>query len=190
MADKEQDVSSSQTNNPLSRKLNKLLETRLDNDKDTLEALKALSSFFTENSLRTRRNLRSDIERRSLMINEDFLLAFQGVKEQLDAVYGDVKSMSDCCEDMTSRLKAAKEQTHDLINQTTKLQTESQKLQMKGQVADVFLAKFQLTQNEIKSLRGSRDGALHKDFFHSLERVKEIHNDCKVLLRTNHQTAG
>lgn len=48
---------------------------------EMLESLKALSTFFTENSLRTRRNLRSDIERRSLSINEEFLQSFQGVKE-------------------------------------------------------------------------------------------------------------
>ena len=48
---------------------------------DMLEALKALSGFFTENSLRSRRNLRSDIEKRSLGINEEFLSAFQAVKE-------------------------------------------------------------------------------------------------------------
>ena len=45
-----------------------------------LEALKALSTFFGENSLRTRRNLRGDIERRSLAINEEFLQTFQIVK--------------------------------------------------------------------------------------------------------------
>nr|XP_029510669.1 conserved oligomeric Golgi complex subunit 6 [Oncorhynchus nerka] len=70
-----------QQNNPLSRKLNKILETRLDNDKEMLEALKALSVFFTENSLRTRRNLRGDIERRSLNINEEFARIFKDVKE-------------------------------------------------------------------------------------------------------------
>lgn len=46
-----------------------------------LEALKALSVFFTENSLRTRRNLRGDIERRSLTINEEFAQIFKQVKE-------------------------------------------------------------------------------------------------------------
>lgn len=46
-----------------------------------LEALKALSVFFTENSLRTRRNLRGDIERRSLAINEEFAQIFKQVKE-------------------------------------------------------------------------------------------------------------
>lgn len=46
-----------------------------------LEALKALSAFFVENSLRTRRNLRGDIERRSLAINEEFVHIFKQVKE-------------------------------------------------------------------------------------------------------------
>jgi hypothetical protein len=59
--------------NVLSRRLNKILETRLENDKETLEALKELSTFFTENTLQARRNLRSKIEKRSLVINEVLL---------------------------------------------------------------------------------------------------------------------
>nr|NP_001090273.1 component of oligomeric golgi complex 6 S homeolog [Xenopus laevis]AAH90208.1 MGC84950 protein [Xenopus laevis] len=113
-----------QSTNPLSRKLNKILETRLDNDKDMVEALRALSAFFTENSLRSRRNLRGDIERRSLSINEEFVGIFKKVREELESINEDVQAMSCCCQDMTSRLKAAKEQTHDLIVKTTKLQSE------------------------------------------------------------------
>lgn len=36
----------------------------------------------------------------------------------------------------------------------------SQKVQMKLQVADVFLDKFQLKPDEVKALRGNRDGSL------------------------------
>jgi hypothetical protein len=54
----------------LCKRLNKILETRLENDKETLDALKELSTFFTENTLQARRNLRSKIEKRSLAINE------------------------------------------------------------------------------------------------------------------------
>ena len=46
-----------------------------------LEALKSLSTFFTDNNLRSRRNLRGDIERRSLAINEEFVDSFKLVKE-------------------------------------------------------------------------------------------------------------
>ncbi|KAI8517720.1 Golgi transport complex subunit 6 [Branchiostoma belcheri] len=180
-------ASSQSQSNPLARKLNKILESRLDNDKEMLDALEALSQFFGENSLRSRRNLRGDIEHRSLTINEEFAVAF---KEQLDGIHEDVRAMSECCQDMTSRLKVAKEQTHDLINQTTKLQAESQLLQMKSEVADAFLSKFQLQPAEMKVLRGGHNTNMTEDFFSALERAKSIHNDVKVLLRTNQQTAG
>ncbi|KAM7110744.1 conserved oligomeric Golgi complex subunit 6 isoform 1-T1 [Molossus nigricans] len=196
---------SAQPSNPLSRKLHKILETRLDNDKEMLEALKALSTFFVENSLRTRRNLRGDIERRSLAINEEFVSIFKEVKEELESINEDVQAMNSCCQDMTSRLQAAKEQTQDLIVKTTKLQAERptsqislwtqknnlcQRLEIRAQVADAFLSKFQLTSDEMSVLRGTREGPITEAFFKGLARVKQIHNDVKVLLRTNQQTAG
>lgn len=48
---------------------------------EMVEALKALSIFFADNSLRSRRNLRGDIEKRSLAINESFESAFREVKQ-------------------------------------------------------------------------------------------------------------
>ncbi|XP_068121136.1 conserved oligomeric Golgi complex subunit 6 [Hyperolius riggenbachi] len=183
-------LSTSQSSNPLSRKLNKILETRLDNDKEMLEALKSLSIFFTENSLRSRRNLRGDIERRSLSINEEFVTIFKKVKEELESINEDVEAMSNCCQDMTSRLKAAKEQTQDLIVKTNKLQGENQRLEIRAQVANAFLEKFQLTSDEMSILRGTHEGPLTEEFFKVLDKVKQIHNDVKVLLRTNQQTAG
>ena len=37
----------------------------------------------------------------------------------------------------------------------------SHDLHMKSQVVDAFLAKFQLKQDEVKVLRGTKDGSLH-----------------------------
>uniref|UniRef100_A0A8C4IF30 Conserved oligomeric Golgi complex subunit 6 n=1 Tax=Dicentrarchus labrax TaxID=13489 RepID=A0A8C4IF30_DICLA len=171
-----------QPNNPLSRKLNKILETRLDNDKEMLEALKALSVFFTENSLRTRRNLRGDIEKRSLNINEEFARIFKEVKE-VTYSFPSFKNSNFC-------QQAAKEQTQDLIVKTNKLQGENHRLEVRAQVAQAFLAKFQLSNEEMATLRGARDAAITEDFFKALSRVKHIHEDVKILLRTNQQTAG
>ncbi|GFT06074.1 conserved oligomeric Golgi complex subunit 6 [Nephila pilipes] len=178
------------SSNHLSRKLAKLLEARLDTDKDTLDALKDLSTFFTENTINNRRNLRSEIEKRSLRVNEEFLESFREVKEALDGLYGDVVAMNECCNDMMSRLQATKSQTHDLINETTKLQAESQKIQMKQEVTQAFLDTFHLKPEEIKVLRGTRDAGLDKQFFEVLNKVKMIHNNCKALLRSSQQTAG
>ncbi|KAJ7341519.1 hypothetical protein JRQ81_005712 [Phrynocephalus forsythii] len=176
--------------NPLSRKLRKVLETRLEADKEMLEALKALSAFFVENSLRTRRNLRGDIEHRSLAINEEFVYIFKQVKEELESINEDVQFMSNCCQDMTNHLKATKEQTQDLIVKTTKLQAENQRLELKAQIADAFIAQFQLSPEEMNVLRSARDGPVTEAFFKVLGRVKQIHSDVKILLRTNQQRSG
>uniref|UniRef100_A0A8C7GPF2 Conserved oligomeric Golgi complex subunit 6 n=1 Tax=Oncorhynchus kisutch TaxID=8019 RepID=A0A8C7GPF2_ONCKI len=173
-------------NNPLSRKLNKILETRLDNDKEMLEALKALSVFFTENSLRTRRNLRGDIERRSLNINEEFARIFKDVKEELESVHEDVQAMSTCCEEMTSRLKAAKDQTQDLIVKTNKLQGENHRLEVRSQVAQAFLSKFQLSSEEMDTLRGVRDAPITEDFFKAL-KTNCIYRQMAVLQETSYE---
>lgn len=185
-----EDVNLDQASNPLSRKLNKLLEARLDTDKETLDALRDLSTFFTENNIRNRRNLRSEIEKRSLRVNEEFLDSFKNMKLALDTLYEDVSAMNQCCNDMMSRLNATKLQTHDLINETTKLQAQSQKIQMKQDVTQAFLDTFHLKPEEMKVLRGTREGNLDESFFAALAKVKKIHQDCKVLLRSSQQTAG
>ncbi|CAF2672463.1 unnamed protein product [Rotaria sp. Silwood2] len=109
---------------PVQRKLQKILDLKLESDKDLIESLKYLSTFFTENSVRTRRSLRSTIEKRSLTLNDQFEECFRVVKQQLDQVNDTVTSMSTCCEDMTQRLKNVKAQTQELINKTTQIQNE------------------------------------------------------------------
>lgn len=149
-----------------------------------------MSTFFADNSLRSRRNLRGDIEKRSLAINESFESAFREVKQQLADVHADIEQMSKCCTEMTSRLKSARDQTSDLISKTTKLQSESQRIQMKETVAGEFISRFQLKPEESQALKGTKNGPITENFFQALGRVREIHNDCKVLLRTKQQTAG
>ena len=50
-----------------------ILESDLDNDRETLEALKVLSDWLDMNTLQARRNLNSDIEKRSLTLDEELL---------------------------------------------------------------------------------------------------------------------
>ena len=97
--------SSQQQMAPVQRKLQKILDLKLESDKDLIESLKYLSSFFQENNVRTRRALRSTIEKRSLTLNDQFEECFRVVKEQLDQVNNTVTSMAVSCDDMTQRLK-------------------------------------------------------------------------------------
>lgn len=90
---------------------------------ETLEALKELSTFFTDNSLQSRRNLRNQIEKRSLTINENFLSEFREVKNALDDVYNIISQMSDSVKDMSKLLENTKIQTKSLIEQANNYQT-------------------------------------------------------------------
>ncbi|XP_042874668.1 conserved oligomeric Golgi complex subunit 6-like isoform X2 [Penaeus japonicus] len=175
-------------NNPLSRKINKILETRLENDKDTLDALKELSTFFTENTLRSRRNLRGEIEKRSVGISEEFVTALREVKEAVDGIYTEVSSMNEVCVDMKRRLQATKSETRHLIHQTNSLQNQSQKLHMQEEVALAFVKTFQLTPEEVLIIKGSsREAPITQEFFTVLDKTQKIRNNTKYLLQTGHQ---
>ena len=176
--------------NPLGRKLKKILETRLDNDKELVDALKALSTFFGDNTLRARRNLRGDVERRSLEISENFESQFKEVKLKFDEINTDVQEMNKCCQEMTERLQQSKESTAELIGKTTKLQQERKQIELQSNITAAFLEKYQLKPHEMKVLRVSKDAVVTEEFFNALTRTKQIHDDCKMLLRSKQQTAG
>ncbi|KAG5315402.1 COG6 protein, partial [Pseudoatta argentina] len=182
-------MSEKNMNSALVRRVNKLLESRVEHDKDTLEALKELSTFFTENTLNSRRNLRSKIERRSLAINEEFLASFREVKASLDDVYQNVLAMNTSVQSMTNRLQATKAQTSQLIEQTSKLQSESQILTMQQEVASAFIRNFQLTPSELTVLHGSaRESPITEEFFSVVSKVQDVHGKCRVLMQSGYQT--
>merc|ERR1712223_2187753 len=106
----------------LSRKMRKILDSQLETDFETQEALRELSSFFTENTLKNRRYLRGEIERRSLQINVDFLKDFEKVKEALEKVRNEVVHINESCAKMKLQIENTKSKTRDLVAQTTELQ--------------------------------------------------------------------
>ena len=192
MADSRAAPPATSQQNPLSRKLHKILESNLDSDKDTLEALEVLSGFLDRNTLQTRRNLRSDLEKRSLALNEAFLQCIGKVVDQLYGIQEEASTMKVCCDDMQQRLAAAKARTAGLLKETSELQAKSKQLEMKSKVVASFLNKFELTPKELQVLTssGRGNGVIGDDFFKAMERVKHIHEDCKILLRTSQQRAG
>lgn len=177
--------------NVLSKRLNKILETRVENDQDTLEALKELSSFYSANTLQARRNLRSQIEKRSLEINENFLGEFRKVKESFDVVHNDIAEMSHSLQDMTLRLQNAKKQTKHLLEQTSAFDEDIKQNDLQQKIAFSFIDKFTLTSDELIALHGNkqkRDTSITIEIFKALDRVQRIHSDCKILMQAGLQT--
>ncbi|KAJ3021051.1 Golgi transport complex subunit 6 [Thoreauomyces humboldtii] len=174
--------------NPLSRKLNKTLSISLE-DGHTLEALGALSEYYTENTLAARRSLRGDIERRVMATNERFLDAFDVVAGRVKAMEQEMEHMNTCCREMEEKLDAATSNTSHLIKRTQELKTQSKQCSVRRAVIDVFLARFTLSDAEVATLT-SPSQHVGVEFFDALQHLERISNDCKALLVTEHQEAG
>jgi len=181
------------TDTVLSRKLKKVLDSKLESDADTLDALKELSTFFKENNLQNRRNLRGEIERRNLQITNDFLTAFQVVKDRLDQVDKNVTGMSKSCANMQARLSASKTVTSELMRKTTEVQSRSKTLQLQAEIAEKWRDRLTLSQEDREVLQSRSLHDQHKispEFFQVLDKVAKIKSDCQVLLSAGHQTAA
>ncbi|KAL7166554.1 hypothetical protein ACSBR2_037263 [Camellia fascicularis] len=170
----------------LSRKLKKVLETRTDTP-DLLASLNTLSSFYTDNNPQVRRNLRSTIEKRSLSINLEFLLASDAAQQALDRVEEEVNSLAECCDKIAKALNSCNATTGDIISTTERLKQELEITTQRQEIVSCFLRDYQLSNEEINALR---EEELNENFFKALSHVQEIHANCKVLLRTHHQRAG
>ena len=83
--------------NPASKKLQKILESRFESDKDAIAAMQYLSNVIPENTIATRRNLRSDLERRNLSSSREFLHKFGEVRKELHSLAEIVDGMSKSC---------------------------------------------------------------------------------------------
>lgn len=170
----------------LSRKLKKVLDTRTDTP-DLLASLKTLSDFYAENTPHARRNLRSTIEKRSLSINQEFLLASAAAQKALDHVEEEVSALAECCDKIALALSTCNATTGDIISTTERLKQELEITTQRQEIVSCFLRDYQLSNDEINALR---EEELDENFFKALAHVQEIHANCKVLLRTHHQRAG
>jgi hypothetical protein len=73
-------METTKANPTLTRKLHKILETRVDGQ-ELVTALETLSQFYGKNTLQARRNLRGIVEKRGLEINRNFLQVFLQVQQ-------------------------------------------------------------------------------------------------------------
>ncbi|KAE9606951.1 hypothetical protein Lal_00025871 [Lupinus albus] len=170
----------------LSRKLKKVLESRIDTP-DLLSSLNTLSSFYDENTPQSRRNLRSNIEKRALSINREFIDASLAAQLALDSVENEVNALAECCDSIAKALNSCSASTGDIISTTERLKQELETTTQRQEIVACFLRDYQLSPEEISALR---DEELNENFFKALSHVQEIHANCKVLLRTHHQRAG
>jgi hypothetical protein len=173
-------------NSTFKNKLQKVLQLNLDSE-DTLLAFNDLSSFYDNNTIDSRWNLCAQLEKRCITVNEEFLQAFSQIQKELAKVQESVDDLQNACTTMEQKIASTKSVSGKLIEQADKLFTANNRNTAQTELIASFLSHFQLTTHEVKVLR-SPD--INKEFFDALARVNAIRNDCKILLRTQHQRAG
>ncbi|KAL5179404.1 Conserved oligomeric Golgi complex subunit 6 [Glycine soja] len=77
--------------------------------------------------------------------------------------------------------------TTDIIGTLKRVKLELETTSQRQEIMACFLRDYQLSLEEINALR---EEELNGNFFKALSHVQEIHDNCKVLLRTHHQRAG
>ena len=70
-----------------------------------MNSLKNVSELIPENTLNTRRNLRANIERQSLIINEQFMEAFQNTYSNLQKLSKNVEFIDKSCHNMMENIE-------------------------------------------------------------------------------------
>ncbi|KAJ3188281.1 Golgi transport complex subunit 6 [Gaertneriomyces sp. JEL0708] len=174
--------------NPLSRKLNKILDISLE-DADTQQALQALSEVYSGNSLQHASSLRSEIEKRVAATNKQFLKNLDVVAHKVRALEEELKSVNDCCWDMEAKLRSATDDTSHLMRMAKELKDQSQQCLARRTIIDAFLSRFTLTDMQLHVL-SSPDESVGVAFFEALRRLQRLTDDCRALLVTDRQEAG
>eukprot|EP01091_Cochliopodium_minus_P020009 TRINITY_DN8603_c0_g1_i1.p1 TRINITY_DN8603_c0_g1~~TRINITY_DN8603_c0_g1_i1.p1 ORF type:complete len:597 (-),score=186.36 TRINITY_DN8603_c0_g1_i1:247-2037(-) len=188
MEDNNNEMITNRFKGELTKKLNKIFESNNDDDKDFLESLRKLSTFYGKNNQVARSNLKNQIENRSITINKNFLNAFSFVNNQLERLDNDMNELVKSIDNMEENLDKTKNIAGMLINKTKELQKNQQDNTNKLLITDKYIERFQITEEE-KSI--IKEGKINEVFFEILKKMHHINEDAKILLRSQEsQTSG
>ncbi|CAO3609200.1 unnamed protein product [Cunninghamella echinulata] len=97
--------------------------------------------------------------------------------------------MKTACQDMRTKLDDVTVETSKMMEHAGNYKDQCSACDARIIIADRFLEKFTLNQDEIRILTSSNT-TVNDDFFNALSHLQQIHSDCKLLLMTSHQQAG
>jgi len=173
----------------LTKKIQKALALRIDSQASR-GALKCLSEFFTENSVHSRRNLRSTIEGQNLLLHKDFVGALRTVEEQVLSLERLVLSLDSACERAGTELRRSRSETQAILEKASSLRRESKAIEQKKEVLGHFLTKFRLSETDALQMK-SGDRPIDEDFFAAFNRLEEVRANARQMLSTcGQQTSG
>ncbi|CAH8570214.1 unnamed protein product [Dicrocoelium dendriticum] len=177
------------TTGPLTNKIQKIVASDLDTDKELLESLFAVSHVIPANSIRYRRNLRSELEEQLLKLYESLLEELENVKNDVGAMNSHVECMLSSCRTINDELSEMKEKTNSFMTKASNLQRENAKSDLKVNILECLSHNFQLPPPE-KELLCSKDTAINSAFFAALHHARSIERSCRDLMHSSEHNFG
>lgn len=178
-----------QPSNTISRKVNQVaaISSSLGENEQLRTALQYLGTFYNENSINERRNLRGVLERKTLETHKELFKEFSKVNEQLELLDKVVGDLNKTCNLIDEQIREHESKTKPFLNHINSLNHKLQETQHRQELISNFLTQFQLTDTE-------RDALLHHpitpNFFRTLNKVHDIYSACTEMLRSHQQKSG
>ena len=102
-------------------RISKVLELRTDSV-PMLEALDAISEFYTANTLEARRSLRQDLELQNITLAKKFLQEYSDIKERVSTVENISLNLKKSCNELTNRIISADENMKLFMSKAAELE--------------------------------------------------------------------
>lgn len=127
-------------------------------------------------------DLKTLIQRQHVASYRKFLNDFQEVKHSMTQLHTEVGELNNICGNMTKTLNVSKQNSRNLIDEISKLESERRKLIAERDIAQAYLNAFQLNAEDLKMLRSTdtTSGVLSEDFFEvSFYNVPFCRHECR-----------
>jgi hypothetical protein len=152
--------------------------------------LKCLSGFFSENTLHTRRQLRTTIETQNLLLHQEFVGSFSNLERQIEGLEALVNSLDSACDRAAGELRRSRSETQTILEKATALKRESKAIDEKQEVLSKFLEKFRLSEADTQLMK-SGDQPIGEAFFKAFAKLEEVRANAREMLNTcGQQTSG
>ncbi|CAH0484650.1 unnamed protein product [Peronospora farinosa] len=189
------------TSAALQARVHKLLSSRteLEATKTLLDTLvkdgTSLNASFMQLQTPTlatlRRNLRSSLETQQLTLAQTALDGLDRTLEQVSDLVTKVDTLDYKCDEVHNFLEVTKKETEQVQTEAANLATKRDTVQEQWKETKVFLARYQLTEEEIGILYAEQLMDDQMDvFFSTLERAQQVIEDCKELVGRGDVTCG
>ncbi|KAH8701716.1 oligomeric Golgi complex subunit 6 [Talaromyces proteolyticus] len=158
-------------------------------DSDIRDALETLDIRGTHNTPETRRQLRLDVQKEVISCNGKIVADFGKVAAQLKQLGSVIVDLQQICAEMRKHVSLSKQETAAVLDEASTLIEQKSETETKQRLLDAFNKHFVVPEEDLNTLVSSAE-PVDDHFFAILARVKQIHNDCQVLLGGEDQKLG